>query len=305
MKSILTTVAVASFAAASIACTQPQKGPEVAPSTAQPAWAASYADDLGDATKRLTDDRAQGQQIDQGLALRANDVKSPTDSAALLAIVKRADEAGRSEAYVAEAEQQRAVRAFWSDERDKVVGRAAGAAKSAVGDAKCEGNPDVSGKVGYAVSDGVDKALEKRLRSKNDAHVLVERYKTALGQANDAPAKKLADDVALSSYLANVALVNDRLRVASALQQRQAADDTLQRAIADERAFQQDKGRTDAERKASDDRIAQYQKSQQAIGGAVVSADVALKNVDEQIKQAQRDHDTALKALEDAIKQKS
>jgi hypothetical protein len=151
----------------------------------------------------------------------------------------------------------------------------------------------------------MDKALEKRLRAANDAHVLIDRYKTALGAPNEPAVKKLADDVALSSYLANVALVNDRLRVAGALQQQKAADDTLQRAIADERSFQQDKGRTDAERKASDDRIAQYQKSQQAIGGAVVSADVALKNIDDQIKQAQKDHDTALRALEDAIKSKT
>jgi hypothetical protein len=287
------------------ACTQPQKGAEVAPSTAQPAWAANYADDLQGASKDLTDDRTQAHAIDAQLGARAGDVKSPTDTNALLAIVKRADEAGRSAAYVQGAEEDRVVRGFWDDSRGPIVGRAAGAAKTVVADAKCEKSPDPSGQVAYAVKDGVDRALEKRLREHNDAQVLVERYKVALGNGNASAVQKLADDVALASYLSNVALQNDRNRVAALLQSRQAADDTLQRAIADERAFQGDKGRTDAERKASDDRIAQYQKSQQAIGGAVVSADVALKNVDDQIKQARSEHDAALRALEDAIRQKT
>jgi hypothetical protein len=295
---------IAGIALSAAACTQPEKGPVVASSSAQPAWAATYADDLQDAAKKLDADRAQARDLDQGLALRANDVKTPTDSGALLAIVKRADEAGRSQAYVEEADRERSVREFWADERGGIVGRAAGAAKSVVGDAKCEGSPDPSGQVAYAVKDGVEKAMEKRLRAKNDAQVLVERYKTALGAPNADAAKKLADDVALASYLANVALVADRNRVRALLDARQAADDTLQRAIADERAFQQDKGRTDAERKASDDRIAQYQKAQQGIGGAVVNADVSMKNVDESIKQAQSDHEAALRSLEEAIRSK-
>ena len=99
--------------------------------------------------------------------------------------------------------------------------------------------------------------------------------------------------------------MSDRNRLAAVLARKADADATLQRAIADERAFQSDKGRSDAEKKASDERIAQYQKSDQAIGDEVVSANVALKNVDDEIKQARADHDAAVKQLLDAIKSRS
>jgi hypothetical protein len=283
------------------ACTKQTNQPDVASSTAQPAWALAYPDQLQDAAKTLSDDRTRAQTIDGALPQRLADVKSPTDTITLLAIVKRADEAGRSEAYVARAAEDRAVRGFWTDERGTIIGRAAGTAKTVVGEAKCEGNPDVSGQVGYAVKDGVDRALEKRLRAGNDAQVIVERYKASLGTGNYAAAQKLADDVALASYLVGVALVNDENRASDLLAERQAANDTLTKAIADERAFQQDSGRTDAEKKASDDRIAQLQKSQQAIAGAVTGANVALTNADDQVKQARADHDAAVRGLEEQI----
>jgi len=285
-----------------VACTEPQRGPEVASSSAQPQWAASYADDLRGASRTLSDDRARAHDLDQGLDARAKEVNPPFDSITLQAVVKRADDAGRSEAYVARAHEARQVRAFWDDERDKVVGRAAGAAKGVVGDAKCEGNPDPAGQVAYAVKDSVDRAIERRIRAANDAYVTIDRYKSAIGANNLDAVKKIADDVAYASYLANVALVDDRNRVIDLLQRQKDADATLQHAIADEREFQADKGRADAEKKSSDERVAQYQKADQSIGDSIVAANVSLKNLDDQIKQARADHDAAVQQLVDGFK---
>jgi len=283
-------------------CASQSQGPQVAPSTAQPAWAIGYADDLQGAAKSLGDDRARAHSVDEGLPQRLADVKSPTNAEALTAIVQRADAAGRSEAYVSRRRDDDAIRAFWDDERGPIAGRAAGAAKTVVGEAKCEGSPDPSAQVAYAVKDGVDRALEKKDRQSNDAQVLVERYKASLGQGNYAAAQKLADDVALSSYLAYVALVDDENRVTALLAERQQAKDTLERAIADERAFEQTKAKTDAEKKAAEERIATMQKSEASIDGAVVNANVSLKNIEAQVKAAQDEHDAAVKALGDAIR---
>ena len=283
-------------------CASQSTSPQVAPSTGQPVWAIGYADDLEDANKSLSDDRTKAHTVDQGLPQRLADVKSPTNADALAAIVARADAAGRSEAYVSRRRDDDTIRAFWDDERGPIVGRAAGAAKGVVGEAKCEGNPDPSAQVAYAVKDGIDKALEKKDRQSNDAQVLVDRYKVALGQGNYVAAQKLADDVALSSYLAYVALVSDENRITALLAERQQAKDTLERAIADERTFEQTKAKTDAEKKAAEDRIQAMQKSEAGIDGAVVSANVSLKNIDAQVKAAQDEHDAAVKALGEAIR---
>jgi hypothetical protein len=290
--------------AGAVGCTPQSAQPQLAPRASQPTWAIGYADDLQSASKSLSDDRAKARALDDGLPQRLADVKSPTDAQALLAIVKRADDSGRSEAYAARRRQDDAVRDFWDDERGAIAGRAAGAAKSAIAEAKCEGSPDPAPQVAYAVREGVDRALEKRDRQGNDAQTLVDRSKLALGAGNYSAVQKLADDVALASYLVNVALADDQSRAAALLEDRQQASDTLTRAIAEERAFQQEKGRTDAERKGSDDRIAQLQKSQAAIGGAVVSANVAMKNVDEQVRGARDAHTAALTGLEGQIAQR-
>src|SRR5439155_4469262 len=122
------------------------------------------------------------------------------------------DEAGRSRGYASRRKETEQVRTFWEEERNPITGRVAGAAQNKVTEAKCE-NADVSGAVSYALKDGVDKQIEKRLRAKSDAQVLVDRYKTTFGQANAAIVQKLADDVAAASYIVNVGLVEDRNRL--------------------------------------------------------------------------------------------
>jgi hypothetical protein len=296
---------VAPIAASLVACAPETSQPPVAPSTSQAAWAAAYADHLQDSAKAMDADRTKARALDDGLAQRLTDVKTPTNNPALLSIVERADAAGRSEAYVTRRREDDAVRGFWDDERGPIAARAAASAKVAVGDAKCEKNPDPSPAVSYALRDGVDKALEKRDRQGNDAHVLVDRYKVSLGNGNYAAVQKLADDVALASYLAYIALPEEQNQLNALLADRQKAHDTLERAIAEEHAFENDKGRTDAEKKGAEDRIAQLQKSESGIDAAVVNANVSLKNLDEQIRAAQTAHDDAVRKLTDTLRQRT
>jgi hypothetical protein len=293
---------LAALAASAVACTNSQQqGPQVASSSSQTTYAASYPDDLQAASKAVADDRNDAHTLSTGFAQRAGDLKGPTDTDTLVAVVDRADEAGRSQAFVARRADTRTVRQFWDEERPTITGRVAGAAQQKVSDAKCE-NADVGGAVAYSLKDGVDKQLEKRLRAKNEGQLLLERYKTSIGQPNAGVMQKLADDVAQASYLVNVALEEDRNRVTRLMADKGSIDSTLKHAIDDEQAFQKEKGRTDAEKKASDARIAELQKAQAALGGAVVNAEVATRGIDDQIKQARTEYADALKALEDQIK---
>jgi hypothetical protein len=298
MRSVLVLVLSLSVAACtSTSSTQP----ELASSAAQSSYATSYPDELQGAAKAFSDDRAEARTLTAGLGQRASELKGAADPNALVGIVDRADEAGRSRGYASRRQETEQVRTFWEEERNPITGRVAGAAQNKVVESKCE-NTDVSGTVAYSLKDGVDKQIEKRLRAKNEAQILLDRYKTTLGQGNAVVAQKLADDVAAASYVVNVGLVDDRNRLTRLLAEKGSIDTTLQRTIDEERAFQAEKGRTDAEKKASEERIATLNKSRSALGGAVVNADVATRGIDDQIKTAKSEYDAALKALKDQIK---
>ena len=286
------------------ACATAPVQPEAASSAAQSGYATTYPDELQGAAKGFGDDRALTRNLTTGLPQRGNDLKGPADATVLTNIVDRADEAGKSRAFAARREENEAARGFWEDERGPITGRVAGAAQNKVVESKCE-NTDVTGTVAYSLKDGVDKQLEKRLRARNEAQLIVERYKVQLGQANAAVAQKIADDVATSSYIVNLALVDDRNRLTRLLAEKGTVDSTLARTIDEEHAYSAEKGRTDAEKKASDERVVALNKSRSALGGAVVNAEVATRGIDDQIKTAKAEHDAAVKALKDQIKKRT
>jgi len=282
-----------SLALTLVACASQQTEPQLASSAAQPAYAAAYPDELQSAAKEFGDDRNEGRTLTAGFQQRAGELKGPADPNVMSTIIDRADESGRSQGFAARRGENENARTFWDEERQPITGRVAGAAQNKVSESKCE-NTDVGGAVAYSLKDGVDKQLEKRLRAKNEAQVVVERYKLSLGQANAAVAQKLADDVAEASYIVNVALPNEKLRLTKLLADKSTIDE--------EKAFQQEKGRTDAEKKASEDRIANLNKARTNLANAVVNGEVATRGIDDQLKAAKAEYDAAIKALKDQIK---
>ena len=284
-------------------CASAPREPELPSSAGYAGYATAYPDELQSASKTLTDDRVQARSIGSGLGARAAELKGPSDANALVAVIDRADEAGRGRGFASRRADVEAARTFWDEERPAVTGRVVGAAQTKITESKCE-NTDVSGPVAYSLKEGVDKQLEKRLRARNDAVLLIERNKVAIGAGNVTTAQKRADDVALASYLVNVALPNDRQRIVRLMEEKQTVERTLSRSIDEERALQATPGRTDAEKKASEERILALTKSQNALGGAVVNAEVATRGIDDQIKTARAEYDASLKALKDQIKQR-
>ncbi len=282
-------------------CAATTKEPEVPSSAGSAGYAATYPDELQGAGKTLTDDRAQARSLGSGLTARAGEIKGASDTDALLAIVDRADEAGRGRAFAARRAEVESTRTFWDEERPTITARVAGAAQNKITESKCE-NTDVGGPIAYSLKEGVDRQIEKRLRARNDASVLIERYKVEIGPANVSVVQKLADEVALGSYLVNVAMPADRQRIVHLMEEKQVVEKTMQRTIDEEHAFQAEKGRTDAEKKASEERIAAMTKSRDALGAAVVDAEVATRGIDEQLKTAKDEHEAAVKALKDQIK---
>jgi hypothetical protein len=288
------------------ACSRPEKEPVIASSAGQPAYALRYADELAATTRAMGDDQQQAQKLESGFATRADELKKP-DWELVRAVIDESDVAGKGADFYDAHGEVDAVRAFWADEKATIDAKVAGGAQYAVKQAACTSgctNLDVGGPAAFAMNEAIEKQLQKRLRTSNDAFVLVERQHATLGAQNTAGLEKLADDVAQASYLVHVELVLHRERLKRLLADKTAARTTLERFEKDESAFQSQPGRKDAEKKASDERIAAAHKSQAAIDGAVVQAEAAVSAADQTIAAATKDYDAALKALRDKIDQK-
>jgi hypothetical protein len=275
----------------------------LSPSSAQPSYALHYGDELAGATKAVGDAQADEKTLTSGLPARVDELKKP-DWDLVLAVVDDSDAAGKSVDFADAHGEVDGVRVFWSEEKDSITSKVAGNAQYAVKQAPNCANVDVGGAVGYALNDSIDKALQKRLRASNDAFILIERNKTALGASNAAALEKLADEVAQASYVVHVELVQQAERLRRLLADRSSIGATLDRYMQDEKAFQAQPGRTDAEKKASDDRIVAAGKAKANVDIAGGQAEPVAKDLDQRIDTATKDYESAIKALRDRIAEK-
>ncbi len=277
-------------------CAHQQPQPILVSSGNAEGYALGYAELLSAETTELVDDKLKTTELAQKLETLKGGLKIDVDPQLLLLIVRQADEAGRSEAFANANEEDRRLRQFWDEERGRIAGRVSAAAQKQLTETSCT-QVDVSGAIGPALKDGVDRQLEKRLRAENEAQRTIEQKKGTIGAANVNALQKLADEIALTSYLANVALVLDGRRIDRLLAERSDVESTLEDAIERERKVQAGRP-SPAEQKASQERVVEYEKSRAAIPPAATSAEAARKDLDAVIESTRKQYQSSLDALE-------
>jgi hypothetical protein len=288
------------------ACTRTDKGPVLASSAGEPAYALGYSDELGVSVGAFSDAPQQEQKLTSGFAARIDALKKPNWDL-VRAVVDESDATGKSADFFDAHGEVDGVRTFWLAEKATLDARVAGGAQYPLKDAPCASdcsNLDVGGAAAYALNEAMDKQVQRRLRASNNAYVLIERQRAALGPQNAVALEKLADDVAEASYVTHVGLVVYRQRLERLLADKSAVQATLDHFVQDEKSYQAQPGRTDAEKKASDQRVAEAGKSRSEIDAAATQGEAALKSADQTVAAATKDYDDALKALRDRIAQK-
>jgi len=278
-----------------VACTSGTgKGPVLASSSGQSSYAIHYSEELSASTKAINDAQTQEKTLASSFGGRVDELRKP-DWDKVDLIVEDSDQAGKSADFAGAHTDADAVKAFWDNEKDTITGRVAGSAQHTNKEAGC--TADVAGGVAFALNDAMNKQLQKKLRARNEAFVVLERYRVSLGQQNVASLEKLADDVSQASYDVHVLMVVQRDRLQRLTADRDSVKKTLDKYIQDETAFQAEPGRTEPEKKASQDRITAANKSKADIDTAAQQAEAVSKQIDAQIDASTKDYEDALKGL--------
>jgi hypothetical protein len=191
-------------------CSSSGKGPVLAPSGDQTPYALGYADELGAASKSFADAQAQEKTLAAGLGARLDELKK-VDWDKVLFVIDESDKAGKSADYAEAHGDVDAVKGFWDAEKDTITGKVVGNAQHTVKEAGC--SADVASPVAFSLNDAIVKQQQKRLRGKNEAFVMIERYKTTLGPQNVTVLEKLGDEIAQASYDVHVQLATQRERL--------------------------------------------------------------------------------------------
>lgn len=301
MRTSLTHVGLVASTLLVAACSSSTKTPVLPSSSGQTAYAIHYNEELTAATKAVGDAQAREKTLSAGFAAHVDELKKP-DWEKVDVIIDDSDEAGKS-ADFAEAQGDAAVvKGFWDSEKNDITAKVNGNAQHTLKQAGC--SADTAGPISYALNDAITKQLQKKLRSKNEAFVVIERYKASFGPQNVAALEKLADEISEASYDVHMAMLVQHERVKRLAADKDDVKRTLDRFIKEETEFQNEPGRTEGDKKASQDRVTAAQKSKAEIDGVAQQAENVSKEMDKAIDAAKKEYEDALKALKAKVEEK-
>jgi hypothetical protein len=301
MRKRSTILAALALASLSAACSAPKPEPEIASSAPLGVYAKSYPAELQATLKSFSDRRAEVRKIIGEYPTYPGKLKDP-DWGHVLETLERADEDGRGWAYVERSRRVEAVAAFYDAEKDELNRKVAGNVIFMAKKKSCD--QEVAQGVGPALKEAFEKQAEKELADASQAQKLVDRYRAELGKENAAALEKQAFDVSRASYLARVEIVEDKLKLQRMVVEAEEIKRTADASIEAEKAFQSGKKVTDADKKASQARIDEMQKSKASIDAAVQQANAVVPSMADEIQKLQKEHADAFEALRAKLRDK-
>lgn len=285
--------------ATTVGCSEPTPEPEIASAAPLAGYAQGYPDEVDGALKGFGDAELAAKE----LGAKFREYPSAYDDEQMdyehaTEMFERADQVGRSRAYYDRLGEVQSVRTFYTEEKEDIRRKVAGAAQHMAKQAGCEA--DVGGAAAVTLDKTIDEKLEERLRDRNDAQRLLERRRVAFGKKNSAALAEQIDEVTLSSYLVRIAMVEEKVRLRRLVDEADQVQSTADELIDEENRYQSEAGRTDEEKKAATERIEAMKSAKARVATAVRNAEKSLEKMDQRIEQSQKAHESALaKLLED------
>src|SRR5262249_6498646 len=135
------------------------------------------------------------------------------------------------------------------------------------------------------------------MRDRNDAHRVIARWHDTMPKEDVETLEDQADNLAYASYVVFVELVDMKLEVRRMLTDAEEIPKTDDAVIAEERAFQEQPRRSDAEKKAAEERIAAMQKARALAQQSTEHAKKLSDDMDKQIAAIQKEYNEAYQYL--------
>ena len=254
--------------------------------------------ELDDLSTRFSARQESARKLFSEFFLYPTKLKNPR-GAWVKPIYEKADAAGRSWNYVERIRKIEAAAAFFANEKGEIGRRVAGAAQYAIKEnkQKCPCTLDVGGTVVATLEDAYGDQLEKRMRDRNEAHRVIARWHDTMPKEDVETLQDQADDLAYTSYVVFVELVEMKLEVRRMLQEGEEIPKTADAVIAEERAFQAQPGRSDAEKKSAEERIDAMQKARALAAQSTERAKKLSDDMEKQIASIQKEYNEAFQYL--------
>jgi hypothetical protein len=281
----------------SLGCSS-RPAPVFASSANETSYAERYPASLLALRTEFATDETKARDI-FGAFAKYPDALSNPDGQQVLAVVTRADAAGKSGAYAQQMQENQGVSRFFADEKDSLNQKVGGAAQYAAKQKEC--TVDVASPAIGALDRGVDKALEERLRGHDEAHRYIEDHQDALGKPNLEKLQKQADDIALASYLVHVRVKELKLELSRMVDEASDVKKTLGRSDTEARAVVADASSSKSAKATAQTRATAAEGATANLDSEVEQAKRAVADMDARSAQLEKDYDAALDALEKAL----
>lgn len=266
-------------------------------------YALSYPDSLSGIRTEIAANESQMQTAKQEFSTYPDALSNPNWED-VSALYSRADEAGKTAAYVQELERSETVARFYVDEKDALNRRVGGAATQAAKDKNCN-DVELYGPTGYALGKGIEERLRDRLRDRSEAYQFLDDHEDSLGKKNRPKLEEQIDAIARASYLAHVSYPKARKRLAEEVSAASDVKKTLDQAAEEAHAIAADP-KTPAPRKAKASEREQKARAAAArVDGEATESKKLSSQMEEREKGIQKEYEDAYEALQKAVKQRA
>jgi ribosomal silencing factor RsfS len=252
-------------------------------------------------TKRIRDHEAKTKETTGKMPAMA-DKLSDTDWALVDEVVVAADEAGKDGAYAANVRDLEVARAFFEEENEQISRKVGGSMQYAAEQAGCK----LEGfGVGGILKKSVEERMDERLKSANDAFLIIDRNRDALNQKNIAPIEDMASKIAEASYVVHIEMPEAKAELEGAVAAAGDARSKIQKLLDEEKEPPKEGAKSSpASQKAQKDRVKNGEDKLKVLDTAEADAKANLADLEQRTKDLQAAYDDALDKLRGAIKVK-